>query len=138
MTLVEGNKTVITGLHVQYSNIHGLKIVGNDNLLDNSLIEDVDWLGTLDFPALQIGFDNVPPPPPPPPPLSTQSPALRTPPSPPLLATVPPLLNQPLLMAERRRPVTMWPRQVATPPYPVCPFFFGKVEDMDAVRTNPP
>eukprot|EP00729_Bicosta_minor_P026990 gene26990-13786_t len=46
MTLVEGNKTVITGLHVQYSNIHGLKIVGNDNLLDNSLIEDVDWLGT--------------------------------------------------------------------------------------------
>ena len=58
--------------HLRYANNAGLKIVGNDNVVENILIEDVDWLGTLDFPALEIGFaqwspgmtpGNVPPPP---------------------------------------------------------------------------
>ena len=43
-------------VHIRWSNNNGLKMVGNDNLVDNCLIEDVDWLATLDFPALEIGF----------------------------------------------------------------------------------
>ena len=56
VTLVEGNRSVVERVHVRWSNNNGLKIVGNDNLVDQCLIEDVDWLATLDFPALEIGF----------------------------------------------------------------------------------
>ena len=59
VTLLEGNKSHISDVHLRYSNNIGLKIVGNDNVIENVLIEDVDWLGTLDFPALEIGFDDI-------------------------------------------------------------------------------
>ena len=59
ITLLEGNRSTIRGLHLQYANNGGLKVIGDDNVIDNVLIEDVDWLGTLDFPALEIGFDGV-------------------------------------------------------------------------------
>ena len=59
ITLLEGNRSSIVDLHLRYSNNAGLKIIGDDNLVENVLIEDVDWLGTLDFPALEIGFDQM-------------------------------------------------------------------------------
>ena len=57
--MLEGNRSKIQDLHLQFANNAGLKVVGDDNLIENVLIEDVDWLGTLDFPALEIGFDVV-------------------------------------------------------------------------------
>jgi hypothetical protein len=49
---------MMRGSHLRYANNAGLKIVGDDNVVENVLIEDVDWLGTLDFPALEVGFDQ--------------------------------------------------------------------------------
>ena len=41
-----------------YSNTAGLKVVGSHNALSELLILDTDWLGTLDYPPLEIGFGN--------------------------------------------------------------------------------
>ena len=42
----------------------GLQVIGSDNALSELLILDTDWLGTLDYPPLLLGFgpaiDGVP------------------------------------------------------------------------------
>jgi hypothetical protein len=59
ITVLHGNRSRISDLHLRWANNAGLKIVGDDNVVENVLIEDVDWLGTLDFPALEVGFDQM-------------------------------------------------------------------------------
>jgi hypothetical protein len=34
----------------------GLKLVGNRNSVTEALLEDMTWLGSLDFPPLELGF----------------------------------------------------------------------------------
>ena len=41
---------------LRYSNSAGIKVVGDHNTLSELLILDTDWLGTLDYPPLEIGF----------------------------------------------------------------------------------
>ena len=54
--LLAGNRSSITRLHLRSSETAGLKVVGDDNRVTDSLIEEVSFLGSLDFPALEIGF----------------------------------------------------------------------------------
>lgn len=58
ITLMEGNNNSISRLALRYSNSAGLKVVGSYNRLEELLILDTDWLGTLDYPPLEIGFGN--------------------------------------------------------------------------------
>lgn len=41
---------------MRYSNNGGLKVVGSDNLINDSLFEDLTYLPTLDFPPIELGF----------------------------------------------------------------------------------
>ena len=41
---------------MRYSNTGGIKIVGSHNVITDSLFEDLTWLGSLDFPAIELGF----------------------------------------------------------------------------------
>jgi hypothetical protein len=50
---------VVERVHLQHSNIAGLLVVGSNHTLRELLIENVDWMGSLDFPAIQIGFFSM-------------------------------------------------------------------------------
>ena len=58
ITLLEGDNNSVSRLALRYSNSAGLKVVGSHNRLEELLILDTDWLGTLDYPPLEIGFGN--------------------------------------------------------------------------------
>lgn len=55
-TVLEGNHSSVQRLHVRYANDLGLKVVGSHNRVADSLFEDFSWLGTLDFPGVELGF----------------------------------------------------------------------------------
>ena len=55
-THFEADDSTITQLAIRYSNSAGLKIVGSNNVVKELLILDTDWLGTLDYPPLELGF----------------------------------------------------------------------------------
>ena len=59
VTLVLGNRSRIENLRLRYSNIAGLVLIGSGHTVREVLISDVDWLGSLDFPAIQIGFAEM-------------------------------------------------------------------------------
>jgi uncharacterized lipoprotein NlpE involved in copper resistance len=56
VTTLSGNDSLIERLHLQHSSITGLLLLGNRNTARDILIESTNWLGSLDFPAVQIGF----------------------------------------------------------------------------------
>ena len=58
ITLLEGDGNTLERVAIRYSNTAGLKVVGSHNTLSELLIRDTDWLGTLDYPPLEIGFGN--------------------------------------------------------------------------------
>ena len=58
ITLLEGDGNTLERVAIRYSNTAGLKVVGSHNVLSELLIRDTDWLGTLDYPPLEIGFGN--------------------------------------------------------------------------------
>lgn len=60
-TLIEGNRNTVSRFHMRYSNNGGLKIVGSNNTISESLFEDLTWLGTLDFPPIELGFGSTQP-----------------------------------------------------------------------------
>jgi hypothetical protein len=60
-TLLEGDENTVSRFHMRYSNNGGLKIVGNNNSISESLFEDLTWLGTLDFPPIELGFGATQP-----------------------------------------------------------------------------
>eukprot|EP01052_Picozoa_sp_SAG31_P009854 SAG31_NODE_527_length_14452_cov_4.274925_8_plen_156_part_00 len=41
---------------MRYAQNGGLKVVGNNNHLSEILMEDMTWLGSLDFPPIELGF----------------------------------------------------------------------------------
>ena len=49
----------MTRVSIQYSNSAGIKVVGNNNVVSELLVLDTDWLGTLDYPPVEIGFGLV-------------------------------------------------------------------------------
>ena len=54
---ISGNGSVVRRLRVQHSAGGGLAIHGSHNLLDDSLFDDLDWMGTLDYSPLTVGFN---------------------------------------------------------------------------------
>jgi len=40
----------------RYSNTAGLKIVGNNNTIRESLLQDMGWIPSIDFSPIQLGF----------------------------------------------------------------------------------
>lgn len=59
VTLVEGNDTVVERVALRFSNVAGLLMIGSRVMVNEVLLEDFDWLGSLDFPPLQIGFGRM-------------------------------------------------------------------------------
>jgi hypothetical protein len=57
-TIFEADNSAVRNLALRHSNAAGLKVVGSNNSLSELLIERCDWLGTLDYPPLEIGFDH--------------------------------------------------------------------------------
>ena len=60
-TLVAGNDSLVEKLHLQGSATGGVKLIGWRNTLREALVEDVCWLGSLDYPAVEIGFGEQQP-----------------------------------------------------------------------------
>jgi len=54
---LSGNGSVIRHVRVQHSAGGGLSMHGSHNLLEDSLFDDLDWLATLDYPPLAVGFN---------------------------------------------------------------------------------
>ena len=59
VTTLSGNDSLIEGLHLRHSSITGLLIEGNRNTARELLIESTNWFGSLDFPAVQMGFASM-------------------------------------------------------------------------------
>ena len=55
-TLFHASNSSLSRVALRYSNSAGIKVVGDHNTLSELLILDTDWLGTLDYPPLEIGF----------------------------------------------------------------------------------
>jgi hypothetical protein len=55
-TLFHGSNSTLSRIALRYSNSAGIKVVGDNNVLSEMLILDTDWLGTLDYPPLEVGF----------------------------------------------------------------------------------
>ena len=47
---------MVKNLWMRYAQNGGLKLVGNRNSVTEALLEDMTWLGSLDFPPLELGF----------------------------------------------------------------------------------
>ena len=58
MTLLQGNDCVLDKVHLRYSNNAGILMVGSGHLVSDTLVESTDWLGSLAFPPLKIGFSR--------------------------------------------------------------------------------
>eukprot|EP01050_Picozoa_sp_SAG11_P008980 SAG11_NODE_819_length_7017_cov_3.801821_1_plen_396_part_00 len=56
VTTLEGNGNTVSSFHMRYAQNGGLKVVGSNNRIEESLFEDMTWLGSLDFPPIEIGF----------------------------------------------------------------------------------
>lgn len=52
---VQGNNNVLERLSISHTNNYGLKVSGDGNLLNDSVIVDTCWLGTLTYPAASFG-----------------------------------------------------------------------------------
>ena len=53
-TKVTGDRNTVRHCSLAYANNLGLMMMGNGNLVENSIIHDVNWSGTLIYPALQL------------------------------------------------------------------------------------
>ena len=56
VSTIQANYSEVLRVSIQYSNSAGLKVIGSHNRISEILILDTDWLGTLDYPPLEIGF----------------------------------------------------------------------------------
>ena len=53
-TKITGDHNTVRHCSLSYSNNLGLMVMGNFNLVENCIIHDVNWTGTLIYPALQL------------------------------------------------------------------------------------
>lgn len=58
-TLVRGSRNTVRRVSLQYTDAHGLVAVGQDNVFENCIVQDVNWLGSIHFPAIRIGPFNA-------------------------------------------------------------------------------
>eukprot|EP01060_Flectonema_neradi_P007945 TRINITY_DN15659_c1_g1_i2.p1 TRINITY_DN15659_c1_g1~~TRINITY_DN15659_c1_g1_i2.p1 ORF type:complete len:668 (+),score=92.58 TRINITY_DN15659_c1_g1_i2:78-2081(+) len=56
ITMMHGNGNTISKISLKYSNHGGILVIGSNNTIEDALVVSTDWLGTLDFPPIQIGF----------------------------------------------------------------------------------
>ena len=54
ITKIVGDNNVVDHISITYCNNLGLMVMGNNNVVNNSIIHDINWSGTLIYPALQI------------------------------------------------------------------------------------
>ncbi len=54
ITKVVGDHNLVNRIALSYANNLGLMVMGNYNCVSNSIIHDVNWSGTLIYPALQL------------------------------------------------------------------------------------
>ncbi len=54
ITKIVGDHNTVRRCSLAYANNMGLMVMGNSNLVENCIIHDVNWYGTLIYPALQF------------------------------------------------------------------------------------
>ena len=54
ITKMVGDYNTVDQISIQYANNLGLMMMGNYNKVNNSIISDINWSGTLIYPALQL------------------------------------------------------------------------------------
>ena len=54
ITKITGDDNTVRHCSLAYANNLGLMVMGNSNLVDDCIIHDVNWYGTLIYPALQL------------------------------------------------------------------------------------
>eukprot|EP01064_Diplonema_japonicum_P016171 TRINITY_DN24178_c0_g1_i1.p1 TRINITY_DN24178_c0_g1~~TRINITY_DN24178_c0_g1_i1.p1 ORF type:complete len:647 (+),score=176.44 TRINITY_DN24178_c0_g1_i1:30-1943(+) len=59
VTLVEGNNSVLQRVSIKNTNVAGVQMIGSRNTLQDSLIMNVDWVGSLDYPPVLVGFGKL-------------------------------------------------------------------------------
>eukprot|EP01062_Namystynia_karyoxenos_P061677 TRINITY_DN5409_c0_g1_i1.p1 TRINITY_DN5409_c0_g1~~TRINITY_DN5409_c0_g1_i1.p1 ORF type:complete len:755 (+),score=184.43 TRINITY_DN5409_c0_g1_i1:108-2372(+) len=55
-TLFQGGDALVERVRLMYSNNWGFYLTGSNNILREVLIDSVDWLGTLDYGAVRMGW----------------------------------------------------------------------------------
>eukprot|EP01060_Flectonema_neradi_P022524 TRINITY_DN30774_c0_g1_i1.p1 TRINITY_DN30774_c0_g1~~TRINITY_DN30774_c0_g1_i1.p1 ORF type:complete len:673 (+),score=92.48 TRINITY_DN30774_c0_g1_i1:60-2078(+) len=56
ITMIQGDGNTISTVSLIHSNHGGMLTIGSNNTITDVLVISTDWLGTLDFPPIQIGF----------------------------------------------------------------------------------
>jgi hypothetical protein len=56
MTLLQGSNAVFDKVYLVHSNNAGIMLAGSGHTVSDTLIESTDWLGSLAFPPIKIGF----------------------------------------------------------------------------------
>lgn len=54
ITKITGDRNTVRHCSLAYANNSGLLVMGNSNRVENCIIHDVNWFGTLIYPALQL------------------------------------------------------------------------------------
>ena len=54
ITKITGDYNLVDKISLSYANNMGLMVMGNYNKVNNSIVHDVNWSGTLIYPALQL------------------------------------------------------------------------------------
>ena len=60
MTRMSGSRNTIRNCSLAYTPLSGLVMVGPDNTLDNNLVHDVCWNGSLRYPAINLEAGDRP------------------------------------------------------------------------------
>eukprot|EP00040_Diaphanoeca_grandis_P043503 m.268260 g.268260 ORF g.268260 m.268260 type:complete len:753 (-) comp77793_c0_seq1:190-2448(-) len=56
VTTLIGNESMFRRVRLAHTNNGGIMVAGSRNIFTQMLIEDTNWIGSLDFPAIKIGF----------------------------------------------------------------------------------
>jgi len=55
ITKITGDRNVVRHCSLAYANNAGLEVMGSQNRVENCIIHDLNWMGTLEYPALKLG-----------------------------------------------------------------------------------
>ena len=58
ITKISGDHNLVDKISLSFSNNMGLMMMGNYNTVSNSIIHDINWSGTLIYPALQLSSSD--------------------------------------------------------------------------------